>query len=149
MKKVWLSVILGLIVVLGACSTTADSDSSQEGIKAKAGSDMVDGLKIDIKNLEVNKNVNTKKEIYTFTVKGENRSSVSLGLGSIDFALKTTSNKLIEPDPAMKAFGDNIFPGKSLKGFVSFSVPETTKIKALVYKPKNKELIKWTVSKDS
>lgn len=154
MKKFLISIGLVGILLLSACSGNTDSakktDTDQtEKAKVEEKNIVVDGLKIKIKKQEVNQKVSNKKkqQLYTFTISGENMSSTNKGLGAVDFVLKTKDGKEIQIDTSMAAFGNEIKPGKKLEGKASFVVDEKQAATKLIYKPLDKELAEWDVSK--
>ncbi|EIA19563.1 hypothetical protein X560_1499 [Listeria fleischmannii 1991] len=154
MKKVLLSIGLGSVLLLAACSPgTGDEKKTDtkatETAKAETKDTVVDGLKIKVKKQEVDEKVSDKKkqQLYTFTISGENMSSTNKGLGAVDFVLKTKDGKEIEVDPSMAMFGDEIKPGKTLEGKASFAVDEKQTATKLLYKPLDKVLAEWDVSK--
>lgn len=158
MKKALIIISLGAVLFLAACSEntksekntdTKQTEKAEVEAKVEDKDTVVDGLKIKIKKQEVNKKVSNSKtqQLYTFTISGENMSSTNKGLGAVDFVLKTKDGKEIQIDPSMAAFGNEIEPNKQLEGKASFAVDEKQTATKLVYKPLDKELAEWEVSK--
>ncbi|MBC1521344.1 DUF4354 domain-containing protein [Listeria aquatica] len=154
MRNGLLSVGLGIILFLIACSndtgkskqTSANGEDVQQ-VGAKARDKVIDGIRIKVEQRHIDEKVKNQKTqlLYTFVISGENVSSVNKGLGSIDFILKTKSGKEVRVDSSMAMFGDEIEPGKRIKGKVSFALDKKQIGTKLVYKPVNKELAEWDV----
>ncbi|WP_088809675.1 MULTISPECIES: DUF4352 domain-containing protein [Listeria] len=151
MKKALISIGLSSVLLLTACSSDGNqeykAEKTEQKAKAETKDTVVDGLKIVIKNQEVNEKVTEKEtqKLYTFTISGENMASTNKGLGAVDFVLKTKDGKEFEVDPSMAMFGDEIKPGKTLEGKASFAIPENQTAMKLIYKPLDKELAEWDV----
>ncbi|MEG0256181.1 DUF4352 domain-containing protein [Vagococcus sp.] len=149
MKKLLISIGLGMVLLLSACSGSENkNETTKVETAAESKSVVIDGIRIKIKKQELDEiTVDGKiKQLLTFTVSGENISSTEKGLGSVDFILKTKDGKELEVDPSMVMFGDAISPGKTLTGKVSFTLNEKQTATKLVYKPLDKELAEWEVS---
>lgn len=150
-----MSISLVLLVLLGACSGDNAAEKEQKNQTEKTSeknlankSQVVDGLKITIKKQEENEKVEGKKKenLYTFTIEGENASSVKKGLGSIDFVLKTKDKKEVKLDDSLATFGNELKSGEKLSGKVSFATNKAPD--KLVYKPNGKELAEWSVNEN-
>jgi len=68
------------------------------------------------------------------------------GLGSSDFALKTTEDEIVELDYTMAMFGDEIEPNETLEGTVTFALSEEQVPAKLVYRIGDNELAEWEVN---
>ncbi|WP_239256600.1 DUF4352 domain-containing protein [Listeria ilorinensis] len=145
MKKAGLLLVVCILLVLTACGNKTDNQKEDTLDKPI----VVDNLKMNVKAMDTAEKVSDKKKqtLYTFTVSGENVSSSKKGLGSIDFILKTEDGKEVKIDDSLATFGDEIEPGKSIEGKVYFSLGEGQKASKLIYKPADKELAEWDVSK--
>ncbi|WP_260484685.1 DUF4352 domain-containing protein [Listeria booriae] len=159
MKKMMICLGLSSFLLLGACSnntdtagTTKDTSEKQTQTQKKAEDvsidKIVDGIKIKVNKPEIDEKIlkNKIQNLYTFTISGENASSVAKGLGSIDFVLKTKDGKMVELDHTMAMFGDEIKPGKKIEGKVSFALDKNQTPAQLLYKPADKVLAEWDVA---
>lgn len=158
MKKMMICLGLSSFLILGACSNHTDTtetkrDSSEKQTQTQKKAEnastykVIDGLKIKVNKPEVDEKISKNKtqNLYTFTISGENVSSVAKGLGSIDFALKTKDGKILGLDYTMAMFGDEIKPGKKIEGKVSFALDKNQTPAELLYKPSDKVLAEWDV----
>lgn len=147
MKKLLVSMGLSMILLLSACSgNTSEIDKSETAETTK--STIVDGIKLKLKKQELDEiTIDGKtKQLFTFTVSGENIASTERGLGSVDFVLKTKDGKEVDVDPSMVMFGEAISPGKTLEGKVVFTLDEKQTATKLIYKPLEEALAEWEVS---
>lgn len=153
MKKIVTGLALvSLILSISACKNTKESENQEtknenEIVNKNLDTLIADGLKISVSEPNKEKKNDGKKMqvVYTFHVKGENVSSSERGLGSIDFVLETKDQKILQPDPDMETFGDDIVPGKTIKGPVSFTLDENQKPEKLMYQISDKTLAEWQV----
>lgn len=150
---------MGMMALLSGCSTTA-AETNTDGTADTSGAVsignqpenngiVVEGLKVSLDQVEINeatKDGETKK-LYTFTVTGENLSSDNKGLGSIDFQLETKNHERVELDYTLATFGNEIKPGESLTGKVSFMVDEDDQANKLLYVVQDKTLAEWEIAK--
>ncbi|MBO0481018.1 DUF4352 domain-containing protein [Candidatus Enterococcus courvalinii] len=148
MKKIiyLIGSLMMLVSLLVACGTN-ESTKNDSSIKEKKQTSVAEGIRFTISQPKKEKKQELGKEkiLYTFQVKGENVSSNSKGLGSIDFVLETTDRKEVDIDPTMATFGDELKPTKSLSGPVTFSLNKTEKPKKLIYKLGDKKTAEWDV----
>ena len=147
MKKILVSMGLSLILLLSACSGNTSDIDKAETVKTTK-STIVDGIKLKVIKQELDeiKIEGKTKQLLTFTVSGENISSIERGLGSVDFVLKTKDGKEVDVDPSMVMFGEAISPGKILEGKVVFTLNEKQTATKLIYKPLEEALAEWEVS---
>ncbi|WP_165005475.1 DUF4352 domain-containing protein [Enterococcus sp. ZJ1668] len=158
MKKIAMLISsLALLVGLAACTKpsqsetdkkTAQTEVSQATSTETAESLVADGLRISVSKPSVDKSNNgeQKQTIYTFQVIGENISSDTKGLGSIDFVLVTTDGQKVNIDPEMESFGDEIPAEKKLEGPVAFVLTEDQKPAQLLYQIDGETLAQWDVN---
>ncbi|MBC1576045.1 DUF4352 domain-containing protein [Listeria booriae] len=148
--------IMGIIstVILGACAAPTETNVKQESNKQEVTKDVqdskvVNGIKLTLEKQEIVKAIskdNKETNLYTFIVTGVNVSSINKGLGSADFILQTADGKRLDVDYNFLSFGDEIKPGKSIKGPVSFSLKKDQKASKLIYRIGDKELLSWEVT---
>lgn len=145
--------LAGLLIFISACGNetakpdiSSDSDNVAEQTSEKEEK-VINGMKITIENQEVNDKIvdGETLQLYTFTITGKNMSSMSTGLGSIDFILKTKEGDIVEYDHSLAMFGNEILTGESLEGQVSFVLDKEQEADKLVYRPGEEELAEWDV----
>jgi len=152
MKKILVSVGIATTLLLAACSNTDNKDpqiSQEETSEAQeTKGQIVNGLRIDVLSQEVNERITEEETqtLYTFTVSGKNMASTMNGLGSSDFALKTTDGEMVELDYTMAMFGDEIEPNETIEGTVTFALSEEQVPAKLVYRIGDNELAEWDVN---
>jgi len=150
---VYLSLLLMTVGLFGCTRSKENTEVKDEqavrfsNSTAKKGI-VVEGLKISFSDAEILSKVETgknKKDVYVFTVKGENVSGAVKGLGSIDFQLKTADGEVHAVDSSFAVFGDEIKPGEDISGTIAFSVMPNQKVTSVAYTPADKELMEWKV----
>ncbi|EIA19709.1 DUF4352 domain-containing protein [Listeria fleischmannii] len=160
MKKLMVIFSAMLLIALGACSTSNEADTKKESSKTNENKTVAvtkqdntiattNGLEITLDSSKVtnatDKNGKSNKKVYSFEVTGTNISNSEVGMGSIEFALKTSDGKKVDPDYAYDSFGDTIENGKSLKGKLYFTVDSNVTASELQYIPGEKVLASWDV----
>ncbi|MBC1521713.1 DUF4352 domain-containing protein [Listeria aquatica] len=158
MKKTLLIFSALLVVFLTACSSGAGDNKTNDdnketkkqsvSISKNDNTITIDNMKITLENSDESKvsdKGSSDKKVYSFKVKAENVSNDQKGMGTVDFALKTSDGKTVKPDYSYASFGDSFEKGESLTGTVYFVLKKGVAPKELQYKPGDDVKATWEV----
>ncbi|MFN6834531.1 DUF4352 domain-containing protein [Enterococcus hirae] len=161
MKKIILlcTVLLLSIPMLTGCkknnntpknSTSSSSELNIETqkIDGLGKANVIDGLEITVNKPEKKEIKDSKKDmiLYTIHVKGKNISSVSKGLGSIDFRLQTKDGKQHSVSTKYNIFGKEINPNEEIEGDLYFELDKKDDVDQLVYLLSDQKHIVWNLN---
>ncbi|MBO1301128.1 MULTISPECIES: DUF4352 domain-containing protein [Enterococcus] len=162
MKKLLLfsTILLLSLPILTSCkntnnhatTTTSSSalDIETQKVDGIGKATVIDGLEITINKPEKKAITDEKgdKILYTFHVKGKNISSVTKGLGSIDFSLETKDGKQHSVSTNYTVFGQELDANQEIEGDLYFELNKNDSIEQLIYLVSDQKHIAWDLNKN-
>lgn len=153
LKKVVTGCLVGVasVSLLVGCSqaSTEKQESKKETTKyekpevAKYEKQDANNFFLNVEKVESAKSKGDKTKVIV-TMSMKNNSSETQDIGAIDFEMKA-GDKTYDVDPNSIAFGQPVKAGETLKGDVTFVVPDSVKEAKVMYKPQKESLAEWTI----
>lgn len=129
-------------------SSSSELNIETQQINSLGEASVIDGLEITVNKPEKKEIKDDKKDkvLYTIHVKGKNISSVSKGLGSIDFRLQTKDGKQHSVSTKYNIFGQEINPDEEIEGDLYFELDKKDDVDQLVYFLSDQKHIAWNLN---
>lgn len=129
-------------------SSSSELNIETQKIDGLGKANVIDGLEITVNKPEKKEIKDSKKDmiLYTIHVKGKNISSVSKGLGSIDFRLQTKDGKQHSVSTKYNIFGKEINPNEEIEGDLYFELDKKDDVDQLVYLLSDQKHIVWNLN---
>ncbi|EPI05404.1 hypothetical protein D920_00117 [Enterococcus faecalis 13-SD-W-01] len=130
-------------------SSSSTLNVETQSINSLGEPTVIEGLEITIKEPEKKEVINEKenKILYTINIKGKNISSVSKGIGSIDFRLQTKDGKKFSVSKDYNIFGKELNTNEEVEGDLYFVLSKKESVDQLVYLLNDQKHITWDLNK--
>lgn len=130
-------------------SSSSTLNVETQNINSLGEPTVIEGLEITINKPEKKEVINEKenKILYTINIKGKNISSVSKGIGSVDFRLQTKNGKNFSVSKDYNIFGKELNTNEEVEGDLYFVLSKKESVDQLIYLLNDQKNISWDLNK--